>query len=458
MTRRVELPPLVLAPLVLAGTGGLAVVTSWFVAQHSLVGARWTFVLLIAAWVPLWVGGAWAAKRIPQMKWAVIAVVVLAAALRVAAATGTTPSISNDLYRYGWDAHVQLSGTDPYRYPPDAPQLVGLRTATYFPGAAECVHLRLAPGPSCTTINRPDARTIYPPAAQAWFDAVSIADPSHGIRKWQIAGGLVDLATIGLVISGLRSLKRDPREVAWYALSPLPVIEFAGNGHVDGLGLLLLVGAFLALRRGKPALAGALIGVATMVKLYPGIALLGAWRQGRWRMLGAAVGVSLFAYLPHVAAVGTRIVGYLPGYFEEEHYGSGGRFLLLSLLPIRGHLLVAAAAATIVVAIAAVVRARMDPWPATAAIFSVVLLVASPVQPWYAVVLAGLGILAGAPWLALPALLAEPYYAAVILNHPRQVGIGQLCYSIAGIGLLVAAVRGRGLQRVSIGAMSSTRL
>jgi hypothetical protein len=88
----------------------------------------------------------------------------------------------------------------------------------------------------------------------------------------------------------------------------------------------------------------------------------------------------------------------------------------------------------------------------------VVLLVASPVQPWYAVVLAGLGILAGAPWLALPALLAEPYYAAVILNHPRQVGIGQLCYSIAGIGLLVAAVRGRGLQRVSIGAMSSTRL
>ncbi len=458
MTCRFPVVTLRLVWFVLGTAGGLAIVTSWFVAQHSLVGARWTFVALIAAWVPLWLAGAWAVNQIPQMKWALITVVILAAALRLVAATGTTPSISNDLYRYGWDAHVQLSGTDPYRYPPEAPQLVGLRTPTYFPGPTECVHLHIPSGPSCTTINRPDVRTIYPPAAEAWFDAVSLADPAHGIRKWQLAGGLVDLATIGLLISGLRSLKRDPRAVAWYALSPLPVIEFAGNGHVDGLGLLLLVGAFVALRRGRPALAGALMGLATMVKLYPVIALLGAWRQGRWRMAGAAGTVSLIAYLPHVVAVGTRIVGYLPGYFEEEHYGSGGRFLLLSVLPIRGHLLVVASAATIVVAVAAVVRAKMEPLNATTLILCAAVLVASPVQPWYAVVLAGLGILTGAPWLVLPALLAEVYYAAVILNNPHQVGIGQLCYSVAGIGLLLAAVRGRAYQRVSIGAMSSTRL
>ena len=65
------------------------------------------------------------------------AVLLLAVALRLAAASGTTPSISNDLYRYSWDAHVQLSGVDPYRYPPDAPQLVGLRTSGHLAGPVD---------------------------------------------------------------------------------------------------------------------------------------------------------------------------------------------------------------------------------------------------------------------------------------------------------------------------------
>jgi hypothetical protein len=80
------------------------------------------------------------------------------------------------------------------------------------------------------------------------------------------------------------------------------------------------------------------------------------------------------------------------------------------------------------------------------------------VQPWYAVVLAGLGILCRAPWLALPALLAEPYYAAVILDNPRQIGIGQLCYAAAATSMLFLILRERAVQRVRIGAMSSTRL
>jgi hypothetical protein len=451
VTARPRMTGVVFAACAAAATGW-----SWFVAQHSLIGARWTFVLLLAAWIPLWVGGAWTAGRIQSHKLALAAVLITAAAVRLVAVTGTTPSVSNDLYRYGWDAHVQLSGINPYRYPPDAPQLARLRTATYFPGPAECAHIHA--DPSCTTINRPDVRTIYPPAAEAWFDLVSLVDPASGIRKWQIAGGVVDMATVGLLVIGLRRLGRDTREVAWYALSPLPVIEFAGNGHVDGLGLLLLIAAFLALRRDRWLLAGTLIGLAAMVKLYPGVALLGGWKQGRWRMVAGAAGVAILSYLPHVAAVGTRIVGYLPGYLTEEHYNNGGRFLVLRLLPLPGHLLVVVAAVAVAVAAAEALRRGAEPLVATTIILSVALLVASPVQPWYAVVLAGLGILAGAPWLALIALLAEPYYAAVILDDPHQIGAGELCYLAAAVTLLVIVARGRLGQRVRIGAMSSTRL
>ena len=453
MTRRTGW---LVAALVVAGGSGA--VLSWFVAQHSLVGARWQFVALIAAWVPIWVAGASAATRIRSRKWALGAVLIVAAALRFGAVTGSTPSISNDLYRYGWDAHVQRSGIDPYRYAPDAPQLAGLRTPPYFPGSAECSRLGFGSDQACTIINRPSARTIYPPVAEAWFDLVSAAGPGPGIRKWQVAGGLVDLATIGLLMVGLRQLGRDPRQVAWYALSPLPVIEFAGNGHVDGLALLLLIAALLALRRERTLLAGVLIGMATMVKLYPGVALLAGWRQGGRRMLAGAAAISLVAYLPHVAAVGTRIVGYLPGYLREEHYNSGGRFLVLALLPLGGHLLVALAVAVVVGAAIIVVRSDLDPIVGTAAILAVVLLVSSPVQPWYAVVLAGLGSLIGAQWLVFPALLAEPYYAAVILDNPHQLGIGQLSYAAAAGVLAVMALRRSRNPRVVIpGALSGTR-
>lgn len=444
--------------VVLAATGSAASALSWFIAQHSLLRAGWVLLLLIGTWVPVWLVGVWAARRIPSRSQALIVVFVIATAVRLAAVTGTTPSISNDLYRYGWDARVQLSGIDPYRYPPDAKELAGLRSAPYFPGNDVCVHLRAGTGPLCTTINRPDARTIYPPVAEAWFDIVSVIDPGRGTRKWQLAGGLVDLATIGLIARCLRLLRRDPLDVAWYALSPLPVIEFAGNGHVDGLGLLLLVGSFIALLRDRKMLAGVLIGMATMVKLYPGVALIAGWRRGRWRMAAAAAAVAVLAYAPHVAAVGGKIVGYLPGYFREEHYDSGGRFLILGLLPLRGRSLVLAAAITVAVAIWIILRSRLEAPLAAAWMLAAVLLVASPVQPWYGVVLAGLGVLGGCPELTLPALLAEPYYAAVILGNAHQVGIGQICYSAAALAIVGASVRRRTAHRVSIGAMSSTRL
>jgi hypothetical protein len=419
---------------VLVCTGGAGVVLSWFVAQHSLVGARWSFFIPLAAWLVAWLAGGWAAGRVADTRVALVTILVLAAALRLAAATGTTPSISNDLYRYGWDAHVQLSGTDPYRYPPSAPQLRSLRAPPYFPDAAGCAHIGRTSG--CTTINRPADRTIYPPVAQVWFDLVYLLAPGHGVREWQLAGAAVDMAVTGLLMVGLRRLGRDPRTSAWYALSPIPVIEFAGNGHVDGLGLLFLLLALLALEQGRRKTAGFFIGLATMVKLYPAIAAVACWRKGRWAMAGMASAVCVVAYAPHVVAVGARVVGYLPGYLKEEHYGSAARFLLIGILPLPGRVITTLAVSVVVVAAVWAVRSDRSPAEVTAILMTVALLVATPVQPWYAVPLAAVGILTANPWLVTPALLGEIYYAAVILDDPHQVAIGRLCYGLAVVAIL----------------------
>jgi hypothetical protein len=430
-----------LAVLVAAGAGGGAL--SWAIAQHSLLEGGWGFVLLVAAWVPLWLAGVWAAVGTsPRLSLRVV--FVIAVVLRLAATSGTTPSISNDLYRYAWDAHVQLAGVDPYRYPPAASQLVYLRGPSgLWPSPALCRHVHLPAG--CTLLNRPQDRTIYPPVAEAWFVVVHfLASGSNRSRPWQLAGGLVDDATIVLIALGLCGQRRDPRQVAWYALCPLPVIEFAGNGHVDGLALLLLVAAVLALRRGRPGWAGVMVGLATMVKLYPALAVAAWWRRGRWRLTLAAAAVVVLSEAAHVPAVGSRVLGYLPGYINEEHYTSGGRFLLLALLGLPGALTTALAAAIVLTVTIWVARRGYEPAPGLAALLTTLLLVTTPVQPWYAATVAGVGVLAGAPWLAVLGLAAEPYYATIILNDPHQVAAGSLAYGVAlatVVGLTVAAVR-----------------
>ena len=419
-----------LVVVALGGSAGIAL--SWSLARHSLIGARWHLMGLLAAWLVVWVITARAALALPT-RLSLAAVVVIAVALRLAAVAGT-PSISNDLYRYAWDAHVQLSGMDPYRYPPDSPTVAGLRTPGFWPGPAECAHLHQKPG--CTVLNRPDVRTIYPAVAEAWFVAVHVLTPGDaGSRPWQLAGGAVDMATIALIAMGLRQTGHDPRAVAWYALSPLPVIEFAGNGHVDGLALLLLVAAVAALRRERRALAGGLIGAATMVKLYPGLAVVALWRRGRWRLVVAAAATAVLTELPHVIAVGTRVVGYLPGYFKEEHYGTGSRFLLLGLTGLGARAQIALGVVVLAAVTVAVWRRLTESTLAVTALLGTLLLIVTPVQPWYAVTLAGVACLADVPWWALLAIAAEPYYAAVILDDPHQVLVGRVAYGLAALGL-----------------------
>jgi hypothetical protein len=449
VARRADAPPLATGSrpaqltLLLASAAGVAF--SWIVARHSLIGGRWHFEALVAGWAVVWVVAARAAMAIPAPV-SLLAVVTVAVALRLAAVAGT-PSISNDLYRYAWDAQVQVSGTDPYRDPPNSPALDRLRTTAFWPGPARCIHLRMKPG--CTVINRPGVRTIYPPVAEVWFVAVHALNPGDaGSRPWQLAGGAVDMATIALIAVGLAEGGHDPRAVAWYALSPLPVIEFVGNGHVDGLALLLLVAALLALARKRRALAGVLVGAAAMVKIYPAVALVALWRRGRWRMVLAAAATAAATELPHVLVVGGRIIGYLPGYFKEEHYGTGNRLLLIGLtgLGSKGQIALGGA---VLAAVAVASYRRWTPSPVAAtALLGAIILVVTPVQPWYAVTAFGLGSLADMAWWSLPALAAEPYYAAVILDAPRQMAVGRACYVLAA--LAIAALTSRRRRSLSL--------
>ncbi len=439
-------PALVLAGLVVCTVVGTGL--SAAVAQSPLIDNRLSVQALLLAWLPLWVLGVLLVRLLPA-RWALVACVVAAVALRGAALTGP-PRLSDDLYRYAWDAKVQLTGASPYERAPLDPSLAPLRERWQFPDLAES---------DATLINRPSARTIYPPLAQVWFVVVRlVTGGAMGERPWQAASAVVDLGLCGLLAVGLRRLGHDPLLAAWWALSPVAVVELAQSAHVDGLAVVLSVAGVLVARR-RPGLAGGLIGAAAMVKLYPALLLVAAARRRPLLAGSCFTAVCAAAYLPHVVAAGPKVLGYLPDYLREERYDQGGRFLLLSLTRLPEELLPILAAVVLGAAVLLVWRADLPAVRAAPLLLGALLLVATPVQPWYAVSVAALGLLDRAWWWSVLAVVGIPYYVSVLFDDPDADLHGQLAYGVALVVVVAAELvrrqRGRQVDGPVVGAAAS---
>jgi hypothetical protein len=374
---------------------------------------------------------------------AVALVFVLAVAVRVAALAGP-PTTTDDFYRYSWDGRVQAAGVNPYQYTPGSTSLTDLREPWLWPEERPCPLAYRPQG--CTRINRSGAHTIYPPLAEAWFAGIyRLTGIGARWKPWQVAGLLTDVAVVALLAVALRRRGRDSRWCAVYALCPAPVLEIVNNGHVDGLAILLALCAFVPAPRSPPVAVvgrrelavGALIGAATLVKLFPAlliVALVAASpdrRRSLARIGGAAAAVAAVGYLPHLVQVGTKVVGFLPGYLREEHYDGAGRYLVAGAFGIPGALAPLLSVGALAAAVVWVWTRRPAAPTGAVVLLGTLLLAASPVQPWYAVTLLAFAALAVEPkWSAIVAA-GYPYFFAVILLHPNRTGIGQLAYGLA---------------------------
>ncbi|HET9299062.1 MAG TPA: glycosyltransferase 87 family protein, partial [Candidatus Polarisedimenticolaceae bacterium] len=101
-----------------------------------------------------------------------------------------------------------------------------------------------------------------------------------------------------------------------------------GSGHLDAAPMALVLAAVLATSRGRSALTGLALGIATLFKLYPVVVFPALWRPRDWRMPLAFLATVALGYLPY-AGVGTAVLGFLPGYVREEGLLAGSPYFLL---------------------------------------------------------------------------------------------------------------------------------
>lgn len=219
--------------------------------------------------------------------------------------------LSSDLYRYLWDGRVQWSGGNPYRYPPAAEALRPLRDPDIYPN-----------------INRPASPTVYPPGAEMAFALVAGLAPDS-ILAWRLFVLACEVVTGVLILGLLRRMSVPDSAIVVYAWAPLAVFEGAQAGHVDFVMLPFLLLALRARQAGRMAHAGAALGVAVLLKLYPAVLLLAWWRRGDRRFAAAFAAVVAVGYLAYLGGVGPRVTGFLPRYFgSAEDFNIGLRALV----------------------------------------------------------------------------------------------------------------------------------
>ncbi|HEX7256337.1 MAG TPA: glycosyltransferase family 2 protein [Gaiellaceae bacterium] len=324
----------------------------------------------------------------------VVLVLGVAVLLRVVAFDpGSPPPLTTDTYRYAWDARVQAAGVNPYRNPPAAPELEGLRDTEIWPN-----------------VNRKDWLTVYPPGAEASFLAARTAfGPDVRATTWLFL--LAEGAALVLLLLVLVRLRAPPERVAVAAWHPLAVSEIAGNGHVDALALFAGAALLAGWATRSQGLAGVAVGFGALVKLGPLLLVPALARAGGRRFALGALATVAAGYALYSTA-GRNVVGSLFRYLDREDLGS---LAWWTLAPQLGRDGASVLLLLTVLAIVAVVSLRAHDGVEQVArtclvVLGTLLLAAAFLQPWYALWLLPFLVVTAAPgWLWLTGTLPLLY-------------------------------------------------
>lgn len=278
-------------PLIVAFSYGiLALQADLRLSIATLVGASALIMVLLG--VALYLG------ETTGIGWSPRTIILTAIAFRLMFLF-RMPELSDDIYRYLWDGLTILHGNNPYAFAPSAAKI-----------SAPFVEL-------LGHVNHPQLITIYPPAAQILFAAGALMGGIFGVKALLL---VVDVAACAVILRILSRMKMPASRAVLYAWHPLPILEIAGSGHIDGAGMFFLMLAFMLLPPSDVAnlqtqhkwlapAAGLAFAVAVLVKLFPLVLfpafLFLAGSKGRWPFaLGAIFGTAALS------------IPFLPGLFN----------------------------------------------------------------------------------------------------------------------------------------------
>ena len=333
-----------------------------------------------------------------KWRWIELGIILLGAFILRVMLLPLPPDLSHDSWRYLWDARVTLHGFSPYVYAPGAKVLAPLQNTILYTNS----RFRNVP-------------TIYPPGAQAVYLLSYLLAPAN---LYFLKGLFVifDMITCVALIILLGRKGLDQRRVILYAWCPLPIIEFAIQGHVDVITLTFTMLAILAASyhnvRGY-VLTGFLIGLATLTKIYPilllvvilpveedkHIPVLQRIKYHYVPLLGSCFATIIIGYTPYLILGHGQAFGFFTTYASEQGQNAGVTQQVVHWFGDRLHLPLAqtitlehvvdgiliGAASVFVFALRW--RNRISIEAGSLVLFGAILSISSHVFPWYTTIL-----------------------------------------------------------------------
>lgn len=379
----------------------------------------------------------------------------------------TSPSLSDDVYRYIWDGNLLISGVNPYQLPVDSPTF-----------DAYSIPMR-------DLVNHSWMASPYLPAAQLFFGTVYRVSPGN-VKAFQIAALIFDLLVGWLVMDMLKMLKLPGSRVLIYLWNPLVIVEFAHGAHVDALMLFLIMGGlWLLVKAGLDsknewiltwgsvlALVGALLTKVVPILLIPLLVRRWGWQkllvfcgltvvlcalfaiEAGWGLSGTLDGTGIFGALRiymsqwnyngglyhwlEVALTGYNTPGAVPPEVVDPNRILLAKWIMTALL----------GAATLMVGWSAwrwdkkqdgFIARNLSTLRHAAALFAAYLLFSVTIHPWYvtiivpflAFLLPGTGESQAAgrflwPWLTFSILVILSYSTYIDVNNLREFQVIRL--------------------------------
>ncbi|MGV3586627.1 MAG: hypothetical protein ACO1OF_06480 [Adhaeribacter sp.] len=234
------------------------------------------------------------------------------------------PRLSDDYFRFIWDGTLLTHGENPYLHLPSyyrQPENI-----TIIPELTLKFFQRL---------NSPQYYSVYPPVCQFFY---GLANYIGGTNFWlnclvlRLFIFLAELGSFFCLSQILRFLRLPQRQISWYALNPLIILELTGNLHPEAWLIVALLASFYLLLFKRNILSAILFGLAVGVKLWPLLFLPLVWRRlGFKYFLGYGILVMLVVaalFLPFISpALIQNILNSINLYFQKFEFNASWYYL-----------------------------------------------------------------------------------------------------------------------------------
>ena len=212
------------------------------------------------------------------------------------------PALSDDYFRFIWDGKMFLHHINPFAYTPKEYLAIHPDTQLSF------LYNNLIP-------ESQESYTIYPAVLQYIFATAAFLFPKSPYGAAVIMK-LFIFAAESFTIYGLflfSRLKQIPvRNILWYALNPLIIVELTGNVHFEALLICFLLFCFYFLQKDKIILTALFWALAINTKLLPlMLAPLLLMYVGFWRFVKLGLLTGLILVISSIPLIDNQLLSHL---------------------------------------------------------------------------------------------------------------------------------------------------